>query len=200
MKDPLTRLTERTATLGNYNRKYLHIISTNIERLTSALEQHGRRDSVRLWNYSMEIPGEMDTVLEIASGKEEQLDFLGCYFALQFLHMNLRMIDILKLELASSTQRAQTSRKFMLEAGRMFRMLTKSYMERLLDIFLGGGTAPEFVMLGVGTRSDQYDIDVGIVHRGPGDIDTLNHAISKLASRSISLSAFSCARACPTRA
>jgi len=183
MKDPLTRLTEKTAALGNYNRKYLHIISANIEKLTASLERQGKRDKVHLWSYSMEIPGEMDTVLKIALDEDEKLDFLGCYFALQFLHMNLRMVDIVKLELATSPERSQTGKKFMLEAGRTFRYLTKCYMERLLDLFLDEKDKPEFVMLGVGTRADQDDIDLGIVHRGPGDSKSLNRAISRLANQ-----------------
>lgn len=183
MKDPLTRLTEKTATLGNYNRKYLHIISTNIEKLTASLEQQGKRDRVHLWSYSMEIPGEMDTVLEVAPNRDEALNFLGCYYALQFLHMNLHMVDIVKLELATSLQRAQTGRKLMQEAGRMFRYLTKCYMQRLLAIFLENERVPEFVMLGVGTRADQDDIDLGIVHREPKGSGKLNHAIGRLAGR-----------------
>jgi len=182
MKDPLTRLTEKTVTLGNYNRKYLHIISSNIEKLTVALEQQGVRDQVHLWSYSMEIPGEMDTVLQ-ASATKERLDFLGCYFALQFLHMNLRTVDIVKLELATSPNRSQTGKKLMLEAGRMFRYLTKCYMERLLGIFLQEVQTPEYVMLGVGTRADQDDIDLGIIHRQPGDAEALNRAIARLSNQ-----------------
>jgi hypothetical protein len=182
MKDPLTRLTEKTAALGNYNLKYLHIISTHIERLNAALEQQGKRDQVHLWGYAMELPGEMDTVREVASNDDEALDFLSCFYALQFLHMNLRMVDIVKLELATSPRRGETGRKLMLEAGRMFRLLTKSYMARLLDIFSEGRALPEFVMLGVGTRADQDDIDVGIIHRGPEGSEHLNHVISRLAS------------------
>jgi hypothetical protein len=182
MKDPLTRLTERTATLGNYNRKYLHVISNNIEKLTSCLEQRGKLDRVHLWGYSLEIPGEMDTILEIVSGTREKLDFLGCYFGLQFLHMNLRLVDIIKLELATSPDRARAGKRLMLESGRMFRYLTKCYMERLLDIFLEGKSVPDFVMLGVGTRADQDDIDLGLVHQQPGDIEGLNMAIGQLAS------------------
>ncbi|UCD16715.1 MAG: hypothetical protein JSV44_09675, partial [Candidatus Zixiibacteriota bacterium] len=182
MKDHLTRLTERVTTLGNYNRKYLHIISSNIEKLTASLEQRGKRDRVHLWNYSQELPGEMDTILNIASDEGEKLDFLGCYFALQFLHMNLRLVDIVKLELATSPDRSQTGKKLMLESGRMFRHLTKCYMERLLDVFLEGERKPEFVMLGVGTRSDQDDIDLGIVHKEPGNAASLNRAIGRLAS------------------
>jgi hypothetical protein len=182
VKDYLTRLTERTAALGNYNRKYLHIISSNIDRLTASLEQRGMRDRVHLWTYSMELPGEMDTILSIAADEQERLDFLGCYFALQFLHMNLRLVDIVKLELTTSLDRPQTGKKLMLESGRMFRYLTKCYMERLLDIFLGSERKPEFVMLGVGTRADQDDIDLGIVHKEPGEAEILNRTIGRLTS------------------
>lgn len=180
MKDPLTRLTERTQSLGNYNRKYLHIISTNVGKLISALEKNGRRDRVHLFSYSMEIPGEMDTVMEVASDPAQQLDFLGCYFALQFLQMNLRMIDITKLELSTSPDRFNVTKRLMLEAGRMFRYLTKCYMERLINIFLENKEVPEYVMLGVGTRADQDDIDLGIIYRGDGDAELLNRVIGRL--------------------
>ncbi|UCE25390.1 MAG: hypothetical protein JSU74_04920, partial [Candidatus Zixiibacteriota bacterium] len=182
MKEPLVRLTEKTATLGNYYRKYLHVISANIDKLTAALEQQGMRDRVHLWSHSLEVPGEMDTVLQTARDDNEKLDFLGCYFGLQFLQMNLRMVDIIKLELATQSEKWRTSRRLMLEAGRMFRYLTKSYMERLLSIFLEGQKPPEFVMLGVGTRADQDDIDLGIIHQPPGDLQALNRAIGRLSS------------------
>jgi len=183
MKDQLTRLQEKTEKLGNYNHKYLHVVSRNIDALTAALERNGVRDRVQFWNYSMEISDEMDTILQVAENKQEALDFLGCYYALQFLQMNLRMIDIVKLDLASSRERMRISRKFMLESGKMFRHLTRDYMQRLLDLFLEGKDYPEFVILGVGTRADQDDIDLGIVYRGEGNVENLNHAISRLSSQ-----------------
>jgi len=182
MKNPLTRLTERTAALGNYNRKYIHIISTNIDKLVAALEKQGKRDRVHLWSYSMELPGEMDTVMGVASETSDKLNFLGCYYALQFLQMNLRMIDITKLELAIQPDRWSTTKRLMLEAGRMFRYLTKCYMDRLLNIYLDRENVPEFVMLGVGTRADQDDIDLGIIYQKDGDPDQLNSAIGRLSS------------------
>ncbi len=182
MKDQLARLSERTSALGNYHRKYRHIISANIEALTSSLELQGMRDRVHLWNHSTEVPGEMDTVLEATSDTAQKLNFLGCYYALQFLHLNLRMVDIVKLELAAGSHHWLTGRKLMLEAGRMFRYLTKCYMERLLEIFLGKEKAPEFVMLGVGTRADQDDIDLGIVHRQSEHSEFLNRAIGQLSA------------------
>ncbi len=180
MKDPLTRLTEKTQALGNYNRKYLHIISTNINRLVDSLEKRDMRDRVHLFSYSLEIPGEMDTVMEVAPDTAAKLDFLGCYFSLQFLQMNLRMLDITKLELSTQPDRFAVSKRLMLEAGRMFRYLTKCYMERMLNIFLEDKYIPEYVMLGVGTRADQDDIDLGIIYRGEGDIEILNRAIGRL--------------------
>jgi hypothetical protein len=182
MKDPLTRLTDRTASLGNYNRKYIHIISNNIDKLTSALDRHGMRDQVHLWAYSLEIPGEMDTVLDCAADIDEKLDLLGCYFALQFLHLNLRTVDIVKLELANPHQRWLTGRKLMLESGRMFRFLTKNYMQRLLDIFMDGKDSIEYSVLGVGTRADQDDIDLGVIHSGSNDVFDLNCAFGQLSS------------------
>ncbi|MCP4582162.1 MAG: hypothetical protein GY839_11140, partial [candidate division Zixibacteria bacterium] len=180
MKDPLTRLTEKTQALGNYNRKYLHMISTNIERLIDSLEKQGKRDRIHLFSYSLEIPGEMDTVMEVADDTSEMLDFLGCYFALQFLQMNLRMIDITKLELSTQPDRFSVSKRLMLEAGRMFRYLTKCYMERVLYLYLKDKDVPEYVMLSVGTRADQDDIDLGIIYRGTGDAEMLNRAIGRL--------------------
>ena len=180
MKDPLTRLTERTQNLGNYNRKYLHIISTNIGSLINALEKKGRRDRVHLFSYSMEIPGEMDTVMEVADNPGQQLELLGCYFALQFLQMNLRMVDITKLELSTTPDRFNVTKRLMLEAGRMFRYLTKCYMERLINIYQEDKGLPEYVMLGVGTRADQDDIDLGIIYRGEGDAELLNRIIGRL--------------------
>ncbi|MCD6163242.1 MAG: hypothetical protein J7K40_12655 [candidate division Zixibacteria bacterium] len=182
MKDPLTRLSERTAALGNYNRKYLHIISANIDKLIDSLEKQGKRDRVHLWNYSLELPGEMDTVMEVAKDTPEKLNFLGCYYALQFLQMNLRMIDITKLELAIQADRLTVTKGLMLEAGRMFRFLTKCYMERLLNIFLDKDNIPEFVMLSVGTRADQDDIDLGIIYEGSDDSNNLNRAIGRLSN------------------
>jgi hypothetical protein len=182
VKDPLTRLTEKAATLGNYHRKFRHIIATNIDNLTASLEQKGLLDRVHLWSYSTEIPGEMDTISEVAGTTDQALDFLGCYYALQFLHLNLRMVDIVKLELGASHERALTGRKLMLESGRMFRYLTKNYMEHLLAIFLGRQKVPEFVMLGVGTRADQDDIDLGIVYRPGENPEKLSRALARLSA------------------
>ena len=67
----------------------------------------------------------------------------------------------------------------MIRSGLHFRLLTANYMEALLGLLLPEEQRPEFVICGVGSRSDQDDIDTGlflelghgvIVGREPGDL------------------------------
>jgi hypothetical protein len=92
------------------------------------------------------------------------------------------MIDLVKLEFARSPRGWSNGRKLMLEAGRMFRYLSRSYMERLLAIFLDRNAAPQFVMLGVGTRADQDDIDLGIIYRESEYSDAFSRAVARLST------------------
>ncbi|MFQ5870470.1 MAG: hypothetical protein ACE5JC_11260, partial [Candidatus Zixiibacteriota bacterium] len=92
MRDPFSRLETRVETLGNYNRKYLHIVASNKDKLIESLERQGKRDQIHLWVPALNLPTEMDIVLSVAKDRNEKLGFLGCYYALQFLHMNLRMV------------------------------------------------------------------------------------------------------------
>lgn len=172
----------RVEELGNYNRKYLHLIASNKEELTEALERHRTRDQVHLWSPALNLPTEMDIVLSVAKDRPEKLNFLGCYYALQFLHTNLRMVDVLNMEMLTDAEKTPLWRKFMLEAGHTFRYLTRDYMHRLLGIFVDVKKCPNFVILGVGTRADQDDIDVGVVDDGTKDRELLNFAISRLAN------------------
>ncbi len=182
MRDPFSRLEARVETLGNYNRKYLHIVASNKDKLIESLERQGKRDQIHLWVPALNLPTEMDIVLSVAKDRSEKLGFLGCYYALQFLHMNLRMVDVLNMEMVAEVEKTPLWRKFMLEAGHNFRFLTKEYMARLLGIFLDLKKCPRFVILGVGTRADQDDIDVGVVDDGTKDREMFNHGISKLAN------------------
>jgi hypothetical protein len=181
MRDPFSRLESRVESLGNYNRKYLHNIAVNKEQLTEALERHRKSDQVHLWSPALNLPTEMDIVSSVARDRTEKLNFLGCYYALQFLHTNLRTVDVLNMEMVTDVERIPLWREFMLEAGHNFRYMTKNYMERLLGIFIDLKKCPRFVVLGVGTRADQDDIDVGVVDDGTGDREMLNFGISKLA-------------------
>jgi len=180
MFDDLARLRERTLELGNHHRKYLRYISTRKNNLIELLEQTGAINEVHLFSPAAKPDEEMSVVCQLSSQRDEQLALLGCYFGLQFLRMNIRGIDVLRLDLSAQEDRSRVYRDFMLSMGQKLRRLTGAYMSQLLDLFLPIGQRPEFVICGVGTRADQDDIDLGIVDDGSTKRDLLNRAISRL--------------------
>ncbi len=180
MPDPYKRLWERVSLLGNHHHKYLRSIETWKDPLIEGLEARGKIDQVHLWKSARDPHAEMSVVLELGEGLEEKLSLLGCYFSLQFLHMNLRQVDILTLNLASPRDRLGVYRDFMIQSGLAFRSLTAAYMQRLLDLFLPAPGRLEFTICGVGSRSDQDDIDVCILDQGPQGREEFNRAIARL--------------------
>lgn len=178
--DPFASLQERASKLGNHNHKYIVTAGRMKDRLTRRLEVRGVLDKVHLYSASPDLGAEMDTIVSVSNDEQEALDFLGCYYALQFLSMNLGALDALHLDLLSSESRTPIYRQFMMQSGVDFRALTSSYMQRLMDRFLAKGDVPEFVLLGTGTRADQDDIDVGVVVGEEGDRGLLDRAIGRL--------------------
>src|SRR5512137_754728 len=90
------RLEERSRALGNHRRKYTFGLEKSGQRLIDRLETSGRFDRVRLQQIATNIGTEMDAVLEAGRDEQEKLSLLGCYHAIQFLHMNIRSIDFLR--------------------------------------------------------------------------------------------------------
>jgi len=180
MPEPYLHLKDRVSLLGNHHQKYLRSIESHKDRLIGGLEARGEIDQVHLWKPAPDLPAEMAVVLELGSDLDEQLSLFGTYYALQFLHMNLRLVDVLSLNLASAEDRTSVYRDFMIRSGLDFRFLTSNYMGRLLDLFIVAEHRPEFVICGVGSRSDQDDIDVGILDDGPRRRDEFNKAIGRL--------------------
>ncbi|GEM_PF-196188 len=179
--DALAILKDRASILGNHNQKYIRTIETFEDRLTRRLELRGVRDKVHLYRDAPNPGPEMDAIVSVSDDGQDVLDFLGCYYAFRFLGMNLGLLDALHLDLLSEDDRPSVLfRQFMKQSGTEFRMLTTHYMQRLLDLFVGRGEVPEFVLLGTGTRADQDDIDVGVVVSGEGDRDCLDRAIGRL--------------------
>ncbi|NIM20597.1 MAG: hypothetical protein GTO51_10275 [Candidatus Latescibacteria bacterium] len=180
MQIQFDRLVENVRLLGNHHLKYLRNIEANKDHLIESLEAKGKIDQVHLWKSAQDISGEMDVILEVGDSLQEKLYFLGCYFALQFLHMNLMVKDVLVLDLTSSVNRNRAYRDFMFQSGLKFRSLSTCYMKRLLDLFIPDEERPEFVMCAVGTRADQDDIDIGIVDDGSEKRGNFTKAIGKL--------------------
>lgn len=174
------RLVKRSAVLGNHFKKYLTIIEKNLDSLMERLENAGMKERVHLWVNSPDYRKEMQTILLVGTSQQERLNDLGCYFALQFLQMNLSALDDIALAVTSDENKHVIYKEFMLQVGHDFRKLTATYMEQLMHLFLPENQPIEYVFLGVGTRSDQDDIDVGVVDSGSEDREILNKAICKL--------------------
>jgi hypothetical protein len=180
LSDSQKRLELQVEKLGNHHRKYLYFISNSKDELIDRLERRGVYDQVHLWKPSRDLTSEMEIVRWVAQDPKEELNFLGCYYAFQFLHMNLQSLNVLNLELTSGTAKLDAYRHYMLNQGERFQHLTSVYMSELLDIFIPVEERPEFVICGCGTRADHDDIDVGIVDDGSEKREAFNQAIGRL--------------------
>ncbi len=180
MQDPYERLKENVRLLGNHHLKYIRKIQENKTSLVENLEAMGKIDQVHLWKSAQDLSEEMDVILDVGETLDQKLRFLGSYYALQFLHMNLRATNVLRLNLTSAPDRTRVYREFMIHAGLNFRNLTANYMGRLLDLFIPEEQRPRFVVCCVGSRADQDDIDIGIIDEGVEKRDEFNKAIGKL--------------------
>ncbi|HEX7320847.1 MAG TPA: hypothetical protein VF399_10890 [bacterium] len=124
---------------------------------------------------------ELKIVANVAENTEERLSFMGTFFALQLLLINRQTIDTLRMDIiAAETNKVAVYRKFMRNVGDWFRTLTTAYINELLSVFLDRQQSTEFVILGVGTKSDQDDIDVGIIDDGGSERDNFNRAVAQI--------------------
>ncbi|HNW59856.1 MAG TPA: hypothetical protein PKI62_09290 [bacterium] len=180
MDDQLIRLKRRAQILGNHYHKYLHVIDRSYDGLYTRLEQRRLSESVHLWQRPFDYRAEMHLVATLGRSQEEILADLGCFFALHFLQLNLNALDTMRLDVARTETRLAVFRAFMLHVGHEVRQIVAGYMTELLALFLPAGYPGDFVFMGVGTRSDQDDIDVGVVDSGPELRSQLTSAIARL--------------------
>jgi hypothetical protein len=191
VKDFITRLEEKTAEFGNHHLKYIHTVRKNLDHLIQRLEEAKKRDVVHILHSSYNFAQELRIVSSVAHNAKERLTFLQTFFSLHFLLMNRHAIDLLRMDvIASEVDRCPVYKEFMINAGNSFRNLTACYIEELLDLFLDGISCPEFVIMGVGTKADQDDIDVGIVDDCKEDRAAFNRVIA-LVSQTMLKSAIS---------
>ncbi len=181
MRTPYSRLQERVSFFGNHHRKYLQLIESKQNSLIDRLAAKGLIDQIHLWRAAgARLAKEMPIVRTIGETPKEQLEFMGWFYATQFLLMNIREIDVLSLNLTFGRNRLLEYRHFMKQIGSEFRHLTSVYMENLLDLFLEKQKRPEFAILSVGTRADQDDIDIAIIDDGSTMRGPFNYAIGQL--------------------
>ncbi len=176
----LNRLKERVSKFGNHHHKYVRTIEKYLDPMVRSLENAGRIEDIHLWKGTSRLSQEMDVVLGVANTLEEKLTYLACYYSLQMLHLNLRSTDVLTLNLTAGEDRVSAYKRFMLQTGAEFKMLTTTYMQKLLDLFFDYKPYPEFTMLSVGSLAHQDDIDVGVLDEGSPEREVLNLVIGKI--------------------
>ena len=176
------RLRQRANVLGNQYKKYITIIDKYMDPLMSRLENAGMIERVHLWAGAHDYQEEMATISQVGYTLEEKLNDLSCYFAYQFLQLNLSALDALMLEITTKDKKLLVYKQFMLRVGHDFRKLSAVYMEHLMNLYLPADKKLEFVFMGVGTRSDQDDIDIGVIDRGEDGREELNRAIGRMST------------------
>ena len=178
--DPFEILEKRVATLGNHHQKYIHTIYRFKDSLLQALESSGNLMQMHLWRSSFSPEEEMRIIANLSEDSRIKVQHLSCYYALQFLHMNFRNLDILELGIASGATLTDDYYNFMIQVGKDFRELTRVYLENLIEIYLPQKTRPEFFVCSVGTRSDQDDIDIGVITIDDSNVERLNNTFRKI--------------------
>ncbi len=186
MKDFLSILEDKTIEFGNHYRKYLQIVKTNMHHLIQRLEENKKRDVVHIIHPSYDFAGELRCIAETGSDTRDKIRLMGTFFALQFLHFNRQALDLLRLDiLSANTDKTPVYKKFMRSVGNTFRMFTAHFISELMNMLIDPKTCPDFVILGVGTKADQDDIDVGIVDDGRGDRKCLNRVIARISQEMV---------------
>uniref|UniRef100_A0A7V3VTP8 PII-uridylyltransferase/Glutamine-synthetase adenylyltransferase domain-containing protein n=1 Tax=candidate division WOR-3 bacterium TaxID=2052148 RepID=A0A7V3VTP8_UNCW3 len=181
MKDFITILIEKTRDFGNHYRKHIQVVQKYYEDMRDRIEVNKKRELVHFLHPAYNFPEELKIVGAVAEGKEEKLKFIGTYFALHLLWMNRQLIEMLMMELLHSNHdRFSIYKNFMREAGNRFRFITATYLSELLKIFIKDIDPPAYAIMGVGTKSDQDDIDVGIIDDGSGDRVGFNRVIARI--------------------
>ncbi len=170
----------RVDALGNHHKKHLYNIEKNFDALVSLIDEKHLFDQFRLLRFSSQPVKEMKLITDFIKDRETLLEMLGCYYSLQFLLMNIKALDVLRMNLSTPTDRYENFHRFLLRTGSDFRLLSGAYMSVLLDIFMSKVNRPEFVVCCVGTRVDQDDIDLGVIDRGQKDRDIITKAFGLL--------------------
>jgi hypothetical protein len=181
LPDEIAELLSDSEMLGNHFHKNVHSIQQFYPELQKKLFVTRQSHRINLTNYNRQYARDMNLISRLPEEQRTLLDFLGCYCSLRFLQFILYYLDRLEQQLIDKSKRMHVFQHFMLDSGWEFRKLTAAYMQNLLRLLKGNKKLPKFVITGVGTRSDQDDIDVGIIDDGTGDRDWLNRVIDRMA-------------------
>ncbi|MFH1530493.1 MAG: hypothetical protein ABIK09_07150 [Pseudomonadota bacterium] len=166
MDTPFLRLRDRTDELGKHHRRFLVFISRHMRNLVDRLEVQGTLDQVNLWSLSTTVEDELKIVADAGREERESRDFMACYYALQFLQSNVIALDKLALDLADPERLDAGYRGFIQFQDGAAHRLHGGYIGALLERTFEDVPHPEYAVCVVGTRFDQDDLDLGVIHDG----------------------------------
>ncbi len=182
MVRPFDKLSELTTGFSNYTAKYLQQIAAVKDELIARLEHAGLRDEVHPWQPAWDLEREMDIVAHVAPPGREQLGFLGCYYGLQYLRMNIQAVDALRAGVVPGANAGEVFAEFHAAIGADYSRLVVTFMRKVLDVLIGAAPVPPFVICGVGTLTDQDDIDIAVVVREEEGREELNRVLGRLSA------------------
>jgi hypothetical protein len=178
----LDRLCERAEGLSNYVRRYTRRVRTHRAAVVARLEETGNLGRITFGDPAENLRAEMRIIAGVARDDTERIDFLGFYFALQYIIMEIRSLDILKYHLLLEDERSLACERCLSYAQRRFRELSSVYVDVLGEILLPARFRDRFVLLAAGTRGDRDDIDVFAVDDlAANERRELSQGISRLA-------------------
>lgn len=186
MIDPLFNIQMKAKDLANHHKSYLFVINKYFEELNYLLEKKTQSEQVSLFNPTMNFSSEMQIVSSLSNEPAKRVQLVSCYYSLQFLIMNIRNLYILNSNVLDIRETRTTKDRyihyedFMRRMGFNFRGLSAAYMDHILKIYDPDIDYSKFVMMGVGTRADQDDIDIAVVNSDSSYAPSLNKVLAKL--------------------
>ena len=180
---PLDRTKEEIGKWGNHMSKYRMFIEQYFDDLVECLEENNLIDEVNLIHNLPDIDQQVQHDMGIISGLEvpvkSKLNYLGVYYALKLVQMNIRGIDFLRAQLQLQ-EPLKVYEKYMRELGWRFRAVTAAFLDNIMKIHALELEFPDFTLVSVGTRADQDDIDVAIITETDENADQIDRLFSRI--------------------
>ncbi len=182
MPRALDTFSDLPAGFSNYTAKYLQQIAAVQDDLIARLEVAGLRDEVHLRQPAWELDREMDIIASVAPERPDLIRYLGAYYGMQYLRMNVEAVNALRAGTVPGANRTEIYRRCLATVGASYSQLVVTFMRKVLPILAGGADLPPFAICGVGTLTDQDDVDVAVVVADKENRGALNSVLSRLST------------------
>ena len=185
MFDPILDIRARSKELANHYQAHLALIQQKSMALKDLLEKAGLLAQVNLFNPSTAYSREMDVISDLVPDKKSKIVYLSTYYALQFILLNLFNLTILRSNTLKAAEQDRSDKialyeDFMRRMGEGFRKLSVAYMRHLLAAEEPELDCDRFVIMSVGAKADQDDIDIAVMDDGSSYRLATNKLLIKL--------------------